>query len=208
MTVDLMSGLVIATVNFRADYGQETSGQAGGQIRVKDLRSPLWMMDADCSTLSMGQLRRVRALIGSLGGSRGTFEAWDPAAQYPEADPKGAIVGASAVLINTLGSDGISLSLKALPAGYVLSAGDMLAFDYSTSPTRRALHQVVAGATANGSGITPEFEVHPPIRQGAAANNPVNLKRPAAVMRLVPGSFPQQVARNLGSLSLKAIQVI
>jgi hypothetical protein len=206
-TLDLMNALVVAGIDYRLDYGQETSGQAGGQVRVRDLRSPLWMMDVDCSTLTLQQLRIVRARVAALGGSRGSFYAYDPATAYPEADPDGAIVGSSAVLINSLGADGSSLSLKGLPAGYALTEGDLLAFTFSS--TRRALHMIdaVAGAVANGSGVTPEFHVSPPIRQGAAVNNPVNLKMPAAEMRIVPGSLSQNASGMIGTYSFKAVQV-
>lgn len=206
-TLDLMNALVAASLNFRLDYGQETSGQAGGQVRVKDLRSPLWMMDVDCSTLSLQQLRIVRARVGALGGSGSSFYAYDKAARYPATDPGGLIVGSSAVLINSLGGDGASLSLKGLPPGYVLTEGDLLAFTFSS--TRRALHMIdaVAGAVANGSGVTPEFHVSPPIRQGAAVNNPVNLKMPAAEMRIVPGSLSQNASGMIGTYSFKAVQV-
>ena len=49
-------------------------------------------------------------------------------------------------------SDNKSLKLGGLPAGYSLRRGDMLHFDYGSSPTRRALHRIVEDATANGPG--------------------------------------------------------
>lgn len=205
-TTDLMNALVVTGVTFSLDYGQETSGQAGGQIRVKDLRSPLWRMKADCSTLTLDQLRRVRALIGSLGGSLGSFYAWDPAAQFPAADPDGAILGASSVLISGLGATAKNLLLKGLPAGYVLTVGDMISFDHGAS---RALHHVVtASVVANGSGVTPEFEIHPPRRQGAAANNVVSLVRAAAEMRVVPGTLNLSADGMIGQAGFEAVQVI
>jgi hypothetical protein len=203
---DLMNALVVTGVTFSLDYGQETSGQAGGQIRVKDLRSPLWRMKADCSVLTLDQLLRVRALIGALGGALGSFYAWDSAAQYPVADPDGSILGASNVLISGLGATSKNLVLKGLPAGYVLTVGDMISFDYGSS---RALHQVVTtSVTANGSGITPEFEIHPPRRQGAAANNAVSLKQPSAEMRIVPGSLNLSADGMIGQAGFEAVQVI
>lgn len=206
-STDLMNALVVSRVAFRIDYGQETSGQAGGQILVKDLRSPLWSMEADCTTLTLHQLRVVRALIGGLGGSRGSFYAWDPAAQFPAADPDGSILGANNVQINSLGADNTSLSLRGLPPGYILTIGDMLAFDFSVS--HRALHQVVStSAVANGAGVTPVFQIHPPLRQGVVLSLPVTLKRAAAEMRLVPGSFAPSVDGMIATAPIKAIQVV
>jgi hypothetical protein len=204
---DLMAALVVGSVKFRLDYGQETSGLAGGSIQVADLRSPLWRMDADCSTLTLDQLLEIETLIDVLGGSRGSFLAWDPRRPFPKLDLTGALLGASAVKINSLPSDTRSLSLKGLPAGYVLSRGDLLAFDFGAG--RRALHRVASvTAAADGSGVTPAFEVVPNIRSGAATNADVILKRPAAEMKLVPGSFAGDAEGMLGSLTLLAVQVV
>ena len=203
---DLMMALVVARVKFALSYGQETSGQAGGTIRVADLRSPLWTMEADCSTLTLDQLLDVETLIDQMGGSKGSFHAWDPRRPFPKLDPAGATLGASAVKINSLGTDNRSLSLKGLPAGYGLSRGDSLCFDFGG---RRAFHRISAvSAVANGSGITPEFEVVPPIRPGAATNADITLKRAAAEMRLVPGSFNGNADGLIGSISLQAVQVV
>ncbi|HEV7284028.1 MAG TPA: hypothetical protein VGN75_04155 [Kaistia sp.] len=205
-STDLMTALVVSGVTFMPSYGQETSGQAGGQIRVKDLRSPLWHMKADCSTLSLQQLRIVRALVGGLGGSLGSFYAWDPAAQFPAADPDGSILGASNVQISGLGTTAKNLLLKGLPAGYVLTVGDMLAYDYGAS---RALHQLVTPqVVASGAGVTPEFEIHPPRRQGAAVNAAVSLVRAAAEMRIVPGTLNLSVDHMIGQAGFEAMQVI
>jgi hypothetical protein len=204
---DLMTALVVASVKFNLNYGQETSGQAGGAIRVADLRSPLWTMEAECSTLTLDQLLDIETLIDQMGGARGSFYAWDPRRPYPRLDPAGATLGASAVKISSLGADNRSLSLKGLPAGYFLSRGDPLAFDFGAG--RRALHRVAATSVmANGSGVTTVFEVVPNIRAGAAANLDVSLKRAAAEMRLVPGSFNGNANGLVGSISLQAIQVV
>lgn len=204
---DLMAALVITSGKFALSYGQETSGQAGGTIRVADLRSPLWTMEAQCSTLTLDQLLDIETLIDQMGGSRGSFYAWDRMRPYPKLDPDGVLLGASAVKINSLGADGRSLSLKGLPPGYVQSRGDYLSFDFGSG--RRALHRIAAvSAVANGSGVTPEFEVVPNLRAGAATNADVNLKRAAAEMRLVPGSFDGNGDGVIGSISLQAVQVV
>lgn len=205
-TTDLMNALVVTGVTFTLDYGQETSGQASGQIRVKDLRSPLWRMKADCSVLTLDQLRRVRALIGALGGSLGSFYAWDPAAQFPASDPDGSILSASNVQISGLGTTAKNLLLKGLPAGYVLTVGDMVSYDYGTS---RALHQVVTSkVVASGAGVTPEFEIHPPRRQGAAVNVAVSLVRASAEMRIVPGGLNLSADGMIGQAGFEAVQVV
>jgi hypothetical protein len=85
----------------------------------------------------------------------------------------------------------------------------MFAFDYTATTTRRALHRIITSTvTANGSGVTPEFEVRPPFRAGAAVNASVNLKRPAAEFCLTPQSVRSTASGVIGSLSFDVTQVI
>lgn len=203
---ELMSALVVTGIAFSLDYGQETSGQAGGQVRVKDLRSPIWRMKVDCSALTVDRLRRVRAIVGGLGGSMGSFYAWDPGAQFPEADPEGALLGTADVQIAALGPTAGGLTLRGLPGGYVISTGDMLSFDFGIG--RRALHQVVAGTVASGAGMASELIVHPPLRQGATINTSVALKRPSGEFRILPGSLNLSAEGMAAKVGFDAVQVV
>lgn len=192
---------------FRPNYGQETSGQAGGQIRVRTVRAPLWHMSLSCPSIPQDEAQAIHAVIGSMGQSVGTFYAYNLRRQYPLEDPDGTIVGSNTVQIKSLGSNGISLALKGLPVGYVLTRGDFIGFTYSS--TKKALHQVVAATvTANGSGETSEFEVHPAIRQGAAVNDAVSVKQPVAEFRIVPGTYDPNADGALDSLAFEAMQVV
>ncbi len=207
-TTDLMNALPVTSVRFVLERGREQSGQANGVIRVKDLRPALWRARIQCAALTHREDRQAMALIGDIEDQIGTFYVWKPNAPYPYADPTGAVLGASAVKINSVNADNRRLSLKWLPAGYVLTRGDFVAFDYGSAPSR-ALHQVVdATVTANGSGVTPQFFVTPQIRPGAAANNVVSLALPAAEMRIVPGGYDPNTQGSTTSVSIDAVQVI
>ncbi len=197
----------LASLKFLPNYGQSTNSQAGGQIRVQTSRAPLWHMKINVPVAYREEAQAIKALIGSMGGSVGSFYGWDTDRPYPLADPTGALIAGSTVQIKSLGSNGISLALKGLPVGYVLTRGDYLGFTYSS--TKKALHQVVAATvTANGSGETSEFEVHPAIRQGAAVNDAVSLSKPVAEFRIVPGTYdPETIGLN-SRLSLEAMQVV
>ena len=214
-TTDLMELLagggeanVIASGSFWLDFGQETSGQAGGQIRVRDLRSGLWKMRVNCPTIYLENAQDIHALVEAMGGSLDTFYAWNPERPYPKEDPDGTILGSATPIIETVGADNKSLSLSGLPIGYTISRGDMLAFDYG-SPSSRALHRVITASTeANGSGITAEFTVAPHFRQGVAAGLAVDLTKPTAEFRIVPGSYDPSGEGVFGSVSFQAVQVI
>lgn len=93
--------------------------------------------------------------------------------------------------IDSLPANNKSLTLKGLPAGYQGSRGDMLSFDYATNPVRTALHRVAEPFVANGSGVTPAFEVRPHIRAGAAINLTVSVVKPKVKMMMIPDSLSE-----------------
>ena len=66
------------------------------------------------------------------------------------------------------------------------------------SPTRFALHELVAPVSADAAGLTGMVEVVPPIRPGAAVNSAVTLVAPACKAVVVSGSY--QPGRQRGSL--------
>jgi len=109
--------------------------------------------------------------------------------KYPQADPDGSILGASAVKISSIGTGGRTISLKGLPAGYVLTLADKLQIAYATSPVRNAFLEVSDDiVTASGTGITPAFEVFPNAPTGVAVNDVVTLAKPACKVFISPGT--------------------
>lgn len=63
--------------------------------------------------------------------------------------------------------------------------------------------------TANGSGLTAEFEVRPYIRPGYALNAAITLKQPKGLFRLLPGSISTQTQGSMFSIvSFKAVQAL
>lgn len=85
-----------------------------------------------------------------------------------------------------------------------LSRGDLrrLSFAYG-DPARYALHQIVtATVTANGSGLTPLFEVVPNIRPGAATGLAVVLIRPFCKALILPQRSRPGLSRGLHTSGL------
>jgi hypothetical protein len=138
--------------------------------------------------------------------SQGSFYLYDPRHPGPTLDPKGTILGSSAVKINSL-PDSKSMTLKGLPAGYKLSVGDYLHFDYGT-PSRRAFHEFAEDTTADGGGVTPAFEVSPFIRPGATVDLSVTLIKPAMKCIIRPGSVEAGSTGNIvtSQLSFSVVQ--
>src|SRR5690606_29871631 len=135
-----------------------------------------------------------------------SFYLYSPMNCYPAADPGGVILDASEVTIHTIGSNNRSLRLEGLPAGYVLTAGDALAFDYGASPVRRAWHRLAETVTASGSGLTPLFDLSTHLRPGATTGLAVTLKKPAAKMFRMPGPLSVTHTHTDAIISFQAAQ--
>ena len=207
-STELMTALPIASATFMPQWRQEFSRQAGGSPRVADLGPEIWTAKIQSTVMLHADAIDAAALVDQMRGSLDTFYVWDPRRPYPRLDPGGVLLGGSAVTIYDLGTDNKSLRLAGLPVGYVISRGDKLAWDQGTSPVRRCLHEFVAGAVADSLGRIAFTEVAPHIRSGASTGLAVMLKRPAAEMMIMPGSydFPPS-GPTTSTLSFTAIQV-
>lgn len=183
---DILAPFLYATQSFRLVSRQETSTQASGVVRGKDLGSALWMADYSTFALPNDDALTLEAKLNSLDGVIGVFEAGDVRRSYPKAHPGGAF-GDTAKL-NSVDASTRAISLKGLDAGFQLSVGDYLAFDYGGS---RALHQVMEDIAADGTGLTGLFEVRPHVRPGyvLSPNTAVTLKQPKGRFTLLPGSI-------------------
>jgi hypothetical protein len=91
-------------------------------------------------------------------------------------------------VVASIASGGRGLSVSGLPAGYVLSVGDMFHVDWAGGPGR-TLHQVAEAVTASGAGATAVFDCDPILPEGAATGAPVGFLRASCLMIRVPGSF-------------------
>lgn len=181
----------LASCQFRQSFGQESSGTADGRVIVKDLRPALWTAQCQTVPLTNAQLADINALVELLGEGLNSFYAYDIRKQYPAADPGGTTLGSSSVVLDSVtGNFGVQLS--GLPVGYVLTRGDLLSFNDGTS---QMLHRIGETVSANGSGLSAQFEVRPKLSAAtatAAQDSPppsVSLIRPEVEMRIVPGSY-------------------
>lgn len=100
--------------------------------------------------------------------------------------------GPAAVTINSLNVNNKAMSLAGLPPGYIITRGDFLAWDYGSSPTRRAYFRAAETVTANGSGVTPEFQLSDFIKPGSTTGLAVTLIKPAMKAKLIFGSVQEQ----------------
>ena len=202
--IDLLPGFPGWTIGFSLRYRQEQSTQASGRVIVKDMGAPLWTLRAMSKMLSPNQLDQWRAELNKLENGLQTFKAYPMSRCYPQAYPRGSwptggAFGGTGILAG-INTNRKAISVQGLPAGFVLTVGDYLSIDGD-------LHQVMEAATANGSGVTPQFEIRPHLWPAAAVSDPVLVKQPACAMAVVPGSITSEAQLNgWGSISFSAME--
>lgn len=188
---DIMSfcGYSPSATPLRLQVRQELSSrEASGKTYGKDFGPALWVGSWTTVLLSNFDAVAFEAMLNSLDGVINLFEGRDLRKPYPRFYPDGTFSDTGK--INSIGANNKSLSLKSLPASFKLAVGDFLAFSVGS---HRALHQVMEAVTANGSGVTTEFEVRPHIWPGTATDVAVTLKQPSALFSLNPGSISSQM---------------
>lgn len=183
---------------------EEMSGTGHGQVIVSQIAPPAWSASWTMADTPEEEAAEIDGLIGVIG-STGRVLLCDPTRHFPRRDPDGTGIGGADVVVSALGGNGRSIRLSGLPAGYALTAGDMVGATYGSS--RRALFRMAESATASSAGVTPFFDVSPHLPVGLAAGAPANLRRPTSRFVLTswePGRS-DGVARR--GMSLGAIEV-
>jgi hypothetical protein len=204
---------IMTTVDFSADTvplqllaRQELSRTAYGRTIGKSLGSAIWLGEFTTVPLPNADALVFEAMLNSLDGVTGVFEAGDmrSAAQYPRAYPTGAFNDTG--VLASVNANNKALALSGLDAGMQLSVGSYLSFTYGDS---RALHQVMEAVTANGSGVTSQFEVRPFLRAGWTVGAAVRLKSPRGLFTLQPGTLAARMNDSTSSVvSFKAVQCV
>lgn len=173
-------------VTFRLSHPQEHTRLGDGTVISASLGASLWSGTIRLAQANHPRHAQMEALIGLMDQPGASFLCHDPRYLGPAGDPTGAILGSRTITIHSVAGTMRELRITGLPVGYVLAAGDMLAFQYGSNPVRHALHRIVVGGTASSGGLTPLLEVVPNLRPGAVAGLSVQLVRPACKARLLP----------------------
>ncbi|MET4199060.1 hypothetical protein ABIA95_003060 [Bradyrhizobium sp. LA8.1] len=183
---------------------QELSRLSIGTTIGKDLGPALWFGSYTTEELHNDTMVDYQAVLTSLDGVINAFEAWDLRRPAPRLYPGGS-AAANGVLA-TVNANNKALSLSGLNPGQVISRGDYLSFDYTGG---RALHQAMETVTANGAGVTAQFDVRPHLRAGWTLSTAVTLKAPRGMFTLMPKSVvPTQTRGKFGRLAFQIGQVL
>lgn len=201
-------GLKVASVTFAPSIPTEQTRLADGSVVKASLGATLWQGTAQLAPSTHADAAEVEAKLAKLMRPGETFFAYDPRYNGPRSDPGGVILGAATPTIHTLDADNRRLRVTGLHAGYVLSVGDYIGWQYGSSPTRYALHRVETAATADGAGLTPLFAVEPHIRPGVAVSAAVALVRPRIKAQLLSVAYGQGVPVVTSGVSLSFTQTL
>lgn len=199
-------------MSFPPSPTNEVTPLRSGKVISHDLGPTLWQPKFQSVSLPEHLAGFVLAWHDTVL-STGEFFGFDKRREYPLAYAGGwggLTVGGSPFSGNcrltAVAGNNVEVSLDQLPAGFIFSTADWLAFDY-LSGAARALHRVSAGAVANGDGIV-TLEVRPHVRPGFALNASVMLYRAAARMLVLPGTYSEQADTNGTTISFEAIQTL
>lgn len=185
----------------------DISRQKNGVTRTRLGVMPIWMMKAESTNLGPNRHDALKGLMQRLAGLQTLILGYSLTRVYPISYPNGswptggAFSGVAASL-HTIGTDNHSIRVTALPAGFVLVGGDMVQIGAGD------LHRVQETVTASGAGLTPLFEIYPPLWPSVATGQAVAVKRPHCLMRIVPGSVsaPMDKTTGRGSVSFEAME--
>jgi hypothetical protein len=202
--LDLLTGFPGTSTRFDPEYMLELDGTRAGKSIAKDLGPELWHATFATRELKPSELRYWKARMQLLEGGKQAFVGYDMTACYPLAYPRGTwptgdAFNGIANLFDVDTDTNKRMRLSALPVGYRVSVGDYVSYDYANG--LRALHRAVEEATADGSGITPFFEVRPHIRQGVDLDSDgaeVSLIKPHCLMVMIPGSLSTDSDKRTG----------
>lgn len=180
--------LPIAAQSFDLPETVEVARTGGGVLLGADLADRLWQGTIRLGRMTVAEARPSLALINALRGPGRSFLLADVHRLWPQADPGGLVIAGFSPVISAVAGDLRTLSLSGLPAGYMLSPGDLIGWSHGAGPVRHALHEIVSGGTASGGGTLAALEVTPALRPGTATGTAISLVRPVCEAILVPGS--------------------
>lgn len=187
LPLSFFSSLHVEQSSFDLPPGTTQSRTRGGEVIAADTHARLWTGRISIPPMLHGRAAQVSAKLRALRDARATLFVHPFPLWAPQSDPTGVTLGAATPTIHTI-SSGRLLRISGLPAAYALTAGDYLSFAYGSSPTRYGFFQLVEDAIANGSGLTPLFEVTPALPAGLTTGLAVTLVRPYFKARLLQDS--------------------
>jgi hypothetical protein len=194
----------VSSSEFIQGWQQQRSIPGGGETRFADRAPSLWMAELTSPPMVHAEAEGLMALANSRAGGLKTVLLYNTKMPYPSSDPDGSIMGATVPKLGTI-SDRLQVAFTDFPADYVVPLGTYFGIVFDIS--RYYLGQFCEARTANGDGEIAEVEIWPPMPASISGTPDVNLKKPVAKFRLVPGSaYPSSISPVHSTFKLSAEQ--
>lgn len=192
----------LVTPDVTMDLGEAMSIQTtqGGEIIASDYGARLWYGTVTVWAKTYTTIDSAASRAKLLRQAGASFLITHPSREGPQADPTGAILGGATPTIVSVNANRRDVTINGLPAGYVLTNGDLIEFNYLSSPVRYALHEVVSQVTASGGGAA-VVELMPPLRPGYVTPMSIRLIQPRCQAKMIPGSYQPPTHSRLSPLS-------
>lgn len=197
---------------FHLKRSQSRALTGGGSPNVAEIATPLWEAKYRTRILTRADFAAVDAWLTSLRVGLRLFKATVNRHRWALAYPRGydgllvsAVQFTGSGTLTAIGAGRDTVTVSALPVGFVLAAGDWLSIPVGS---RQRLHRILEGGTASGLGavdLTVEPVIDPAVTAGAV---PVLLDAPWCDMVL---SAPPDVTRDPvrgGTVSFEGLQVL
>jgi hypothetical protein len=193
---------------------QQTEAMPGsGALNVAELASPVWRAKYGTRILDRATFASADAWVTSLRGALRMFKATVPRHRWPMAYPRGftgllvsAVQFTGSGTLTTIGAGRDTVTVSALPVGFVLAAGDWFSIPVGS---RHHLHRIIEGGTASGGGAV-NLTVEPTINPSVTTDTPPAVLFDAPYCEMVlsakPDIRPDPVKG--GSISFEGVQVL
>lgn len=182
-----MRKLTIESASFAAPAQREVTNLASGEALSAEIAPALWSGKIGLSPMQGSKAREIVSVLHHLEISGNAFRAFHPEKLWPLTDAGGVTAAAATITISAHDASASTITLAGLPNGYVISPGDMISWEYGSSPTRYALHEFREGATV-AAGTSGALQVYPHIRGTVPTDAPAEMVRPWCKAIILPGS--------------------
>lgn len=200
---DVIANIGVVSQSFDLNARNEMSRLENGVTISKRRGSQIWMAEWSSKDKFHDDAIDFEAIVHSLDDGLGEFYGYDTRRRRPKMHQDGSFVDTGQ--IGTIATGRNALGFKNLAPGQVLSRGDYFCFHYGNNV---ALHQLMEGATVQGTGITVNLEVRPLLRIGVAVDLAVKFVNPYGKFRLQGGQSSFATANILQSnAKISAYQV-
>jgi len=165
---------------FEPAYGQVRSPTWGRKTQVANIADDKWLMKYETRPLIEPAAEAFDAFLATLKGGVHQFRAYSPIRQRPYAYKNGfgglTFSGSpfsGSGNLTAIGAQRDTVTVNALPNGFVLTAGDHLSFPFGASG--QTLHRVLANAVATSGSVT--LSIDPVVPFGATTGVAVLFQR-------------------------------